>query len=395
METSGREDHEGMRLDEVQEIARSVAAGVVRRHSEDVDRDARWPEEGVRALQAAGLAGLVVPRSAGGLGHGLLAVAKVCEILGAECASTSLCFGMHWVGSAVIASKATEAQVRRYLVPICAGTHLTTLALSEPGSGAHFYFPQTRLSADPPDGLRVNGSKAFVTSGGHVDSYVVSTAAAAATAPIGEFSCVVVPAEAPGLAWGAPWDGLGMRGNASRSLELRDARISAEDLLGRPGDQIWYVFHVVTPYFLCAMAGAYLGVAAAAFEAARGHLLERHHSHSGRSLHQISLLQHRLGEMWAVLERTRQLVHHAAAAGDAGAPDALAAIFSAKAEAATAAVDLANDAMTLTGGIGYRGGSRLGQLLRDARAGHVMAPTTDLLRLWTGRALLGVPLLGE
>jgi alkylation response protein AidB-like acyl-CoA dehydrogenase len=99
--------------------------------------------------------------------------------------------------------------------------------------------------------------------------------------------------------------------------------------------------------------------------------------------------------MWAVLERTRQLVHHAAAAGDAGAPDALAAICSAKAEAATAAVDLANDAMTLTGGIGYRGGSRLGQLLRDARAGHVMAPTTDLLRLWTGRALLGIPLLGE
>ena len=79
-----------MRLDEVQEVAASVAAGVVRRHAEGVDRDARWPEESVRALQAAGLAGLVVSLSAGGLGHGLLAVAKVC---------------MHCVGgSAVIAT---------------------------------------------------------------------------------------------------------------------------------------------------------------------------------------------------------------------------------------------------------------------------------------------------
>lgn len=49
--------------------------------------------------------------------------------------------------------------------------------------------------------------------------------------------------------------------------------------------------------------------------------------------------------------------------------------------------------MTLCGGIAYRENSLLARLLRDVRASHVMAPTTDLLRLWTGRALLGQPLL--
>jgi alkylation response protein AidB-like acyl-CoA dehydrogenase len=56
-------------------------------------------------------------------------------------------------------------------------------------------------------------------------------------------------------------------------------------------------------------------------------------------------------------------------------------------------VQLANDAMTICGGAAYRDNSRVAQMLRDARASHVMSPTTDLLKLWTGRSLLGLPLL--
>lgn len=53
-----------------------------------------------------------------------------------------------------------------------------------------------------------------------------------------------------------------------------------------------------------------------------------------------------------------------------------------------------NDAMTLVGGAGYRENGRLARMLRDARAAHVMAPTTDILRTWVGRQLLDEPLLG-
>ncbi|SNS42458.1 Acyl-CoA dehydrogenase, C-terminal domain [Granulicella rosea] len=64
-----------------------------------------------------------------------------------------------------------------------------------------------------------------------------------------------------------------------------------------------------------------------------------------------------------------------------------------KAVAGEAAVDVANEAMTLCGGRGYRENGKLARLLRDARASHVMAPTTNLLKLWAGKALLGLPLL--
>jgi len=201
--------------------ARELARPGVARDASEVDTQARWPEAGLRALQREGLGGLVVPAASGGLGLGLLALARVCEELGRSCASTGISFGMHCVASAVIAAKATPYQRGRYLEAISAGRHFTTLALSEPGSGAHFYYPQTRLVADSPDMYRVTGDKVFVTNGGHADSYVVSTVAAEAEAPPGHFSCVLVAAGADGLAWGAPWQGLGMRGNSSRALGLR------------------------------------------------------------------------------------------------------------------------------------------------------------------------------
>ena len=186
-----------------------------------------------------------------------------------------------------------------------------------------------------------------------------------------------------------------MRGNDSRSLTLEDVRLERRQLLGSHGDEIWYVFNVIAPYFLMAMAGTYLGVATAALEEARTHLLKRRYAAGGGALARQPVLQHRLGTMWSWLERTRRLVYHAAEAADAGRDDALPALCSAKAEVAECAVGIANEALTLAGGVAYRENSRLSRCLRDARAAHVMAPTTDILRTWTGRALLELPLLSD
>ncbi|MBC7290684.1 MAG: acyl-CoA dehydrogenase, partial [Actinotalea sp.] len=119
------------------------------------------------------------------------------------------------------------------------------------------------------------------------------------------------------------------------------------------------------------------------------------HSHTGRTLADEPVLQHRLGVLWAQVERTRRLVYWAADEAETGGPDALPALASAKAEVADAAVGTVNEVMTLLGGMAYRDRSPVERHLRDVRAAHVMAPTTDVLRTWTGRAALGIPLLGE
>jgi alkylation response protein AidB-like acyl-CoA dehydrogenase len=379
--------------DDALAVAEQIGRDVAAQHARAVDEEARWPVETLRALQAAGLGGLVVPASHGGLGGGLLTLARVCEVIGRHCASSALCFGMHCVGSAVIAAKATDDQVERLLRPISAGEHLTTLALSEPGTGAQFYLPRTEFTA-ADGGYRVTGTKSFVTNGGHADSYVISVAEAGGQ-EVGEFSCLTLPAETPRLEWGDRWDGLGMRGNSARTLRIDGAVVAGEDLLGTEGDQIWYVFNVVAPFFLMAMSGTYLGVAAAALEHAREHLSRRAYATTGRSLASEPVLQHRLGALWARVEATRALMERSAAAADAGDPNALPGVLSTKAEVADAAVWVTDEAMNLMGGRGYRDGGELHRHLRDARAAPVMSPTTDLLRTWTGRSLLGQPILAD
>ncbi len=372
--------------------AREIAATVTSCTAAEDDAQARWPEETMRALRDSRLTALQVPTSVGGLGEGMVGLVAVSEILATESASAALCFAMHCVGTAVIAAKATDEQRDRYLAPIARGEHLTSLALSEPGSGSIFFYPEVELQPTP-NGFRVTGTKSFVTNGSHAESYVISTTAITRTEDDGAFSCVVVDNDREGIEWLDAWQGFGMRANDSRTMRLSGVELPRENLLGAQGDQLWYMFEVIAPYFLMAMAGTYLGVAQAALDEARVHTGTRRYGHSGELLGQAPVVAHRLGDLWGELEATRQLIYSAAAKGDARAPDALPSILACKAMAGDTAVRLANEAMTLCGGSAYRDNSRLARILRDARASHVMAPTTDMLKTWVGRALLNLPLL--
>ena len=371
--------------------AKAIAANVLAPSAARTDAECAWPKHAFDAFRDAGLLGLHVPKRFGGHEEGLLALAAITEVLATGCSSSAICYGMHCVGSAVITAKATPHQEERYLRPIARGEHITTLSLSESGAGAHFYLPQTSLRHDGDDFV-VQGTKQFVTNAGYADSYVISAQADGPTGA-GEFSCLIVDAHTERLRWLEPWHGLGMRGNASRGLELAGVRIPTANLLGAEGDQIWYIFEVVAPYFLIAMAGTYVGVAQAAVDLTIEHLNSRHYEASGERLADVPLLQHRLAEMWTMVEKTRLLVRAAARLGDLGDDGALVRLLACKSDAAETAVAVTNEAMTLGGGIAYRENSTLARLLRDARASHVMSPTTEILKQWQGRALLGMPLV--
>lgn len=380
------------KLAELRHLTEAITTDVVAPMSGQVDRECSWPAHSMKAFAEGGLLGLQVPTSFGGHGEGLLALCILTETIAKACPSSALCFGMHCVGTAVIAAKATEHQQQDYLKRIALGQHITTLALSESGNGAHFYLPATELKR--ADGkLIVNGTKQFVTNGGYADSYVISVMAAGDQNDLGDFSCLIVDGDADGLEWLEPWHGFGMRGNSSRAVHFNNVSTRTENLLGEVGDQVWYVFEIVAPYFLMAMAGTYLGIAQSALDIAIQHARSRIHDHSERSLAEHDLVQAKIASMWSNVQKTRALIYEAARLGDLGNPSALPFILSCKADAGDTAVSVTNDAMSLCGGIAYRENSRLSQMLRDARASHVMSPTTDLLRLWTGRSLMNLPLL--
>jgi alkylation response protein AidB-like acyl-CoA dehydrogenase len=182
-----------------------------------------------------------------------------------------------------------------------------------------------------------------------------------------------------------------MRGNSSRSARLDNVRVPATNLLGREGDHIWYVFEVIAPFFLIAMAGTYIGIAQSALDGAIASLKGRRFAHAPEPLADNPVLAHDVAEMWLRVSRARQLTHYAAKLGDARSPEAVQALFAAKIEAADAAVEVTRMAMTVAGGRAYQDGGPLQRAMRDAQAAPVMSPTTHLLKTWLGRTALGLP----
>jgi isovaleryl-CoA dehydrogenase len=379
-------------ITKLRDIASDIADTVLAPLAATVDRDACWPSESMAALAKAGLMGLHIPRRCGGHEQGLLALSVITEELGRACSSSAMCFAMHSIAAKVLAAKATPDQEARFLRPIAEGRHITSLALSEPGTGVHFFLPRATFTPHGDDYV-LNGRKSFVTSGGHADSYVVSAVPPGAELDPGAFTCVAVEANTPGLEWSDKWQGYGMRGNSSRPVELKSARVPGGNLLGAEGDQIWYVFEVIAPYFLIAMAGVYLGIAQAALFAAISHLKSRRHSHTGESLSEVPVLWHEVADAWTEVQSTRQLIRHAARQFDAQVEGSQLALFAAKARVAKTVTSVTETAMILMGGRGYAENSLIARLHRDARAANVMSPTTHLLQTWLGRSLLDLPLL--
>jgi alkylation response protein AidB-like acyl-CoA dehydrogenase len=349
-----------------------------------VDRERRFPEEGLKALGAVGALGLVVPGEHGGAGGALSALAEACELIGSACASTAMVFLMHSVTAATI-SGAGGPRAGEVLEAMATGQTLGSLAFSERGTGAHFYAPELKaIRADRA--IRVTGRKSFVTSGGHADVYLTLVQAERE----GAADAYLLSSETPGLSADGAWGGLGMTGNSSVALEFDDVSLSDEDRIGAPGEAVGLVFGTVAPFFLVGLAAVNVGIAAAAAKAATDHATNRGYP-DGSLLAEVQFIQHLIADMDTTTRQARLLVHEAARLGEAGDDSALVAIMEAKVAATEAATAVTQKALEATGGQGYTSALPIERHLRDARAGSVMAPTNAVLRSWIGKALAGLP----
>jgi isovaleryl-CoA dehydrogenase len=357
----------------------------------DVDREARFPRKQVESLGSAGLLGLTVSKEHGGMGLGFVAMAEVVEEVAASCASTGMVFVMHLSALATIAAKATRARAESVLKPAAAGRHLSTLAFSERGSGAHFYAPVSRPRKEK-DGFVLSAEKSFVTSAGEADSYLVSSLKSDATTPL-ESDIFFVPKGTAGMRVGGRWEGLGLRGNGSAPMTLEGVRLPAADLLGGEGEGLDIMLRYAVPPFHIGISAVNLGIGRSALKAAVEHAGSRRYEHTGGTpLAAVTAVQYALAEASIELDTARALLHRTAELVDAGSPDALLPLLEIKVACTRAALETVSRAMKVCGGAAFAGRTPVERAFRDAQAGTIMAPTTDVLKEFIGKALLGLPL---
>jgi alkylation response protein AidB-like acyl-CoA dehydrogenase len=135
---------------------------------------------------------------------------------------------MHVCATATIAAARNGAAVAPTLKEIAAGRHLSTLAFSEAGSRSHFWAPVSRARRNGA-GVYITAKKSFVTSAGQAHSYVVSALAPDGAGPT-DSTLYLIPKGARGMSVAGPWDGLGLRANASAPMTLEDCEVVPECL---------------------------------------------------------------------------------------------------------------------------------------------------------------------
>ncbi len=363
------------------EIIDAVIAPAARQ----VDREGKFPREGLDALGKAGILGLTVPAGHGGGGKGLAEAADVVEQVARACGSTAMVVMMHYAATAVLAAHGPAWLLR----DIAVGRHLSTLAFSEVGSRSHFWAPVSTAEGDG-DRVVLNARKSWVTSAGQADSYVWSSRPVAAD---GMMTLWLVPSDSPGLNIPAPFDGLGLRGNASSPVSAVSVRIPADARLGADGAGLDLAFATVLPCFLILNAAASVGLMESVIAATGAHLVETRLEHLNQTLADQPSARAGLARMRVTADSVRVLVDDAIAALAAGRADAQLRLLEVKAAAAEASIQVTDLAMTVCGGSAFRTDLGIERRFRDARAARVMAPTTEALHDFIGRALCGLPLL--
>jgi alkylation response protein AidB-like acyl-CoA dehydrogenase len=356
----------------------------------EVDGAARFPDEALRALARDGLLALGVPAAYGGPGGGPREAAAAIEQVAGACASAAMVFLMHVVATqTLVAGSADDGPLGDTLRAIARGEHLTTLAYSERGSRGHFWAQVSRARSDG-DAVVLDADKSFATGASHVDSYVLATGAAGANDPLAT-ELYLVPGDAPGLTVPRRFDGLGLRGNASAPLELRDMRVGLDRRLAGPGLEL--MLGVTLPWFAIGSAACSVGIAGAALAAATEHATGARLEHLGTTLAHVPGVRARLAQAAIRHAEARALLYEVAGQVADGAPEAQTGVLAVKASAAEMAIEVTDLCLRVGGGAAYAKHGPLERHFRDARAAAVMAPTTDLLHDFLGKALCGLELL--
>ena len=366
--------------EQLEQVIRTVVAPA----AIDVDRSGAFPTHSIQALGEAGLLGLLSSGDVGGAGLGLREAAEVVEQLSGACGSTAMVLLMHYAAVQVLEAHAP----REIRAAVAAGRHLSTLAFSESGSRAHFWAPlgtATRLD----DRVSLTAQKSWVTSAAQADSYVWSSRPLAGDAPM---TLWLMPARTPGLERGASFDGLGLRGNGSIPVAAVGVELPLSAMLGEDGAGLDYALSLVLPTFQVLSTAFCLGLVSAVTAETAGYLTATRLAHLDATLAEQQSVRLDFARMQLETDRLRAFLLDTLTALETQRADAMLRVLESKAAGAESALAVTDLAMKLCGGAAFRKELGIERRFRDSRAARVMAPTTDALLDFVGRATLNLPL---
>lgn len=366
----------------IQEAARAFAQERLRPFAEEWDRKHEFPHDAVRELGELGFLGMLLPEEYGGSDTGQVAYALAIEEIAAGCGPISTIMSVHSsVGCMPIYRYGTEEQKRRFLPALATGEAIGGFALTEPQAGSDASGLKTRAVKDG-DHYVLNGSKQFITSGKNGKTIIVFAVTNPEAGKKG-ISAFIVPTDTPGYEVVRVELKLGQHPSDTCQLAFNDMRIHESLLLGQEGQGLAIALSNLEGGRIGIAAQA-VGMARAAFEAARDYARER--TQFGKPIIEHQAVAFRLSDMATRIEAARQLVLHAASLKEAGQP-CLRQASQAKLFASEIAEKVCSDAIQIHGGYGYLADFPVERIYRDVRVCQIYEGTSDVQRLVIARDL--------
>jgi len=362
------------------ELTRELVAGEVAPQAADCESRGEFPRELFRTLGKAGLLGLPYPEEYGGGGQPYEVYLQVLEELGRAWAAVAVGVSVHTLSCYPLAQFGRAEQKDALLPDLLGGELLGAYCLSEAHSGSDAAALSTRAVRDGDDYV-VDGTKAWVTHGGHADTYNLMVRTGG-PGPAG-ISCLLADGGTPGLLPQTPERKMGMRSSPTASLVLEGARVPADRLLAGEGEGFRIAMSALDGGRL-GIAACAVGLAQAALDVAVSYAVERRQF--GRAIADFQGVSFLLADMATAVEASRALYLTAARLKDAGRPYATQASM-AKLFATDAAMRVTTDAVQVLGGYGYVEDFPAERYLREAKIMQIFEGTNQVQRVVIGRAL--------
>ena len=372
--------------EELRKKVREFAEAEVKPLAFTLDQNNEFPDEAVKKMGELGLMGLPYPKEYGGAGLDVLSYAIAVEELSRVDGGTGVILSAHTsLGTWPIAAYGTEAQKKKYLVPLCKGEKIGAFGLTEPNAGSDAGGTET-TAVLKGDHYILNGGKIFITNAPKADTYVVF---AVTTPDIGTrgISAFIVEKGWKGFEFGDHYDKMGIRSSSTAELIFNDVKVPAENLLGKEGDGFKIAMATLDGGRI-GIASQALGIAQGAYEAAVDYAKER--VQFGKPIGFQQAISFKLADMATKLRCARMLVYSAAEMKEHHVPYGMESAM-AKMYASDIALEVTNDALQIFGGTGFLKGMDVERMYRDAKITTIYEGTNEIQRVVIASHIMGKP----
>lgn len=373
----------------LRDAARDFARKEIAPIAAEFDESGEFPSKTIKKMGALGFMGIEVPEEYGGAGMDtlayVLALEEICKVDAAHGVIMSVNNSLYCHG---ILKFGTEEQKQKFVTPVASGEAIGAYSLTEPMSGSDAGTMKTRAVLDG-DAYVINGRKSWVTSG-PVAEYVVLFAVTDPEKGSKGVSAFLIDANQPGLIRGKKEPKLGIRASATSELIFEDYRCPVENRLGAEGEGFKIAMTVLDAGRV-GIATQALGIAEAAYEAARQYATER--EAFGQKIGQFQGTGFKIADMKTRIEAARLLTYNAALAKEkakaSGGRYSLEASM-AKLFSSETAMFVTHQAVQIHGGMGYSKELPVERYFRDAKITEIYEGTSEIQRLVISRLELGL-----